>query len=102
MPKLEDVCHQIRSKNAGPFWISVDLFFRDREAFDRYAGAKELQPQHLAPLLGVRTDQVGCYPVPDLAVLKISYPRRDPQGGMIERDLHGGQQYIRIVDVELS
>ena len=102
MPKLEDVCHQIRSKNAGPFWISVDLFFRDREAFDRYAGAKELQPQHLAPLFGVRPDQVGCYPVPDLAVLKISYPRRDPQGGMIERDLHGGQQYIRIVDLEVS
>ena len=102
MPKLEDVCHQIRSKNAGPYWISVDLFFRDREAFDRYAGAKELQPQHLAPLFGVRPDQVGCYPVPDLGVLKISYPRRDPQGGMIERDLHGGQQYIRIVDLELS
>ena len=102
MPKLEDVCHQIRSKNAGPFWISVDLFFRDREAFDRYAGVKELQPDHLGPLFGVRPDQVGCYPVPDLAVLKISYPRRDPQGGMVERDLHGGQQYIRIVDLELS
>ena len=102
MPKLEDVCHQIRSKNAGPFWISVDLFFRDRAAFDRYAGAKELQPENLGLLFGVRPDQVGCYPVPDLAVLKISYPRRDPQGGMIERDLHGGQQYIRIVDVELS
>ena len=102
MPKLEDVCHQIRSKNAGPFWISVDLFFRDRAAFDRYASVKELQPENLGPLFGVRPDQVGCYPVPDLAVLKISYPRRDPQGGMIERDLHGGQQYIRIVDVELS
>ena len=102
MPRLEDVCHQIRSKNAGPFWISVDLFFSDREAFDRYAGVKELQPQHLAPLFGVRPEQVGCYPVPDLAVLKISYPRRDPQGGMIERDLHGGQQYVRIVDLELS
>ena len=102
MPKLEEVCHQIRSKNAGPFWISVDLFFRDREAFDRYAGAKELQPRQLAPLFGVRTDQVECHLVPDLAVLKISYPRRDPQGGMIERDLHGGQQYVRIVDLELS
>lgn len=102
MPKLEDVCHQIRSKNAGPFWISVDLFFRDRAAFDRYADVKELQPENLGPLFGVRPDQVGCFLVPDLAVLKISYPRRDPQGGMIERDLHGGQQYIRIVDVELS
>ncbi|MEA2725650.1 MAG: hypothetical protein QOF70_125, partial [Acetobacteraceae bacterium] len=29
MPRLGDVCRHIRSKNAGPFWITVDLFFRD-------------------------------------------------------------------------
>lgn len=102
MPRLEDLCHQIRSKNAGPFWITIDLFFKDRETFDRYSGAKELQPAQLGPLFGVQIDQVGCYLVPDLSVLKISYPRRDPQGGVVERDLHGGQQYIRMVDLELS
>jgi len=102
LPKLEDLCHQIRSKNAGPFWITVDLFFKDRATFDRYSEVKELQPDQLGPLFGVRVDQVGCYLVPELSVLKISYPRKDPQGGVVERDLHGGQQYIRIVDLELS
>lgn len=102
MPKLNDVCRYIRSKNAGPFWITVDLFFRDKDLFDRYACAKELQPESLGAIFGVRPDQVGCYAVANLAVLKISYPRKDPQGGMIERDLHGGQQYVRIVDLELS
>lgn len=102
MPKLDTVCRHIRSKNAGPFWITVDLFFRDQASFQRYSTARELQPDALAALLGVRPDQVGCYPVPNLSVLKISYPRRDPQGGVIERDLHGGQQYVRLVDLEIS
>lgn len=102
MPKLSDVCHDIRSKNAGPFWITVDLFFHDRAEFNRYAAASQLQPQALAAVFEVRPDQVGCYPVPSLSVLKISYPRKDPQGGMIERDLHGGQQFARLVDVELA
>jgi len=60
-----------------------------------------LQPEGIAPLFGVRPDQVGFYPVRNLHVLKLSYPRKDPQGGMIERDLHGGQQFARIVDLEL-
>ena len=102
MPKLSDTCRYMRSKNAGPFWITVDLFFKDDDAFMKHAGSAELTPKALAPLLGVRPDQIGCYPVPDLAVLKISYPRRDPQGGVVERDLHGGQQYVRLVDLELS
>lgn len=102
MSKLSDVCRYIRSKNAGPFWITVDLFFKDEVAFQRYAGARELKPEFLGPVFGVRPDQVGCYPVENLSVLKISYPRKDPQGGMIERDLHGGQQYVRLVDLDLS
>ena len=101
MPRLADVCRDIRSKNAGPFWITVDIFFADRQAFERYADAPALQPDKLAALFGVRADQIERYPVPDLGVLKVSYPRRGPQGGVIERDLHGGQQYVCLVDVEL-
>jgi len=101
MPRLEEVCSLIRSKNAGPFMITVDLFFHDQESFDRYVNSKALQPESIGPMFGVQPDQVGFYPVRNLHVLKISYPRKDPQGGMIERDLHGGQQFARIVDLEL-
>ena len=27
MPRLREVCRYVRFKNAGPFWITVDLFF---------------------------------------------------------------------------
>lgn len=102
MPKVSEVCRHVRSKNAGPFWITVDLSFPDRESFERHAGAQALQPAAIGALFDVDSAQVKCFRVPELAVVKISYPRRRPQGGALERDMHGGQQYIRLLDVELN
>ena len=101
MPKLSEVCSHVRSKNAGPFWITLDLSFPDKTSFDRYAHAPQLQPAAIGALYGVDAAMVKHFPVADLAVLKISYPRRKPQGGAMERDMHGGQQYVRLLDVEL-
>ena len=102
MPKLSDVCRHVRSKNAGPFWITIDLSFPDAESFDRYANAAALQPKAIAPLFNVQASQVKRFLLSDLSVVKISYPRPRPQGGALERDMHGGQQYIRLLDLELG
>jgi Domain of unknown function (DUF4387) len=101
MPKVREVCEHVRSKNAGPFWITIDLTFLDGAAFDRYAGSVALGPAAIARLFDIDSLQVKHFAVPDLCVLKISYPRRKPQGGPMERDMHGGQQYVRLLDVEL-
>ncbi len=101
MPKLRDVCRYIRSKNAGPYWITVDLFFADSETFGRFAGAPAIRAAAIGELLGVDGTQIKRFEVPSLNVVKLSYPRRHPQGGAIERDMHGGQQYVRLLDVEL-
>ena len=101
MPEVSEVCRHVRSKNAGPFWITPDLSFSDRAAFERYADALPPQPEAIGALYGVNPGPVKHFPVADLLVLKISYPRRHPQGGAVERDMHGGQQYVRLLDVEL-
>lgn len=101
MPRLSEVCRHVRSKNAGPFWITIDLSFIDRTAFDDYAGAPQLQAASIAKLFGVNPALVKHFPIESLLVLKISYPRRKPQGGALERDMHGGQQYVRLLDVDL-
>jgi hypothetical protein len=100
MPKLSQVCH-VRSKNAGPFWITLDLFFADRTAFDRYADAPELGTRAIGQVFEVDAALIKRFTVPDLCVVKLSYPRPAPQGGRLERDMHGGQQYVRLLDIEL-
>ncbi len=102
MSKVSEVCRHVRSKNAGPFWITLDLFFRDQAMFDKYADAPELQVPAVAALFDVEEGLAKRFVLPTLLALKISYPRKRPQGGALERDMHGGQQYLRLLDVELS
>lgn len=101
MPRLADICRNIRSKNAGPFWITVDLFFADAQAYARWVDTPALQADALAPLFGAASADVKRFQIPDLCVLKLSYPRQAPQGGALERDMHGGQQYVRLLDLVL-
>ncbi len=101
MPKVSEVCSHVRSKNAGPFWITLDFWFPDRVAFDRYSVSPALQPAAIGALYGVDPAQVKFFSVPNLNVVKVSYPRACPQGGVFERDMHGGQQFLPVLDLEL-
>src|SRR5258708_40308089 len=77
MPKLREVCH-VRSKNAGPFWVTVDLFFRDQALYFRYRDAPTLGPALFERHFGVLPEQVKRLPVDGLCVIKISFPRAQP------------------------
>lgn len=102
MPRLRDVTRYVRSKNAGPFWITVDIFFDGPETFARYSDDPAIGVDAFAELFGASAQQVKRFPIESLNVVKLSYPRRDPQGGVVERDMHGGQQYVPLLDVELG
>lgn len=101
MPKIRDVCRHVRSKVAGPFWVTVDLFFDGEENYRKYHDNEAIQPDALAKIYGTDPKLVAIYPVENLNMVKISYPRAAPQGGVVERDMHSGQQYVYLLDVEL-
>jgi hypothetical protein len=101
MPKVSDVCRQVRSKAAGPFWVTIDLFFDGPENFRKHRDSPGLAADNIAALYGVDAKWVKRTPVPDLSMVKVSYPRATPQGWITERDMHSGQQYVRLLGVEL-
>jgi hypothetical protein len=102
MATVNDVCSIVRSKNAGPFWVTIDLFFDGPENFSRYAESAALGPDTFARLFGADAALVKRFPVERLHMVKVSYPRSSSQGGMVERDLHCGQQFVRLLDIELD
>lgn len=102
MTTVKDVCRHVRSKNAGPFWVTVDLFFDGEANYARYHDSAALGPDLFARLYGADPALVKHFAVPSLHVVKISYPRVTAQGGMVERDMHAGQQYVRLLDIELD
>jgi hypothetical protein len=88
----------IRSKNAGPFTITIDLFFEDRAAYRALRSLEELDANSIAALYDVPVDTVEIHDVPSIDALKISLPRRIPGGSPGDTDVTGGQQYGPLVE----
>ena len=89
-------------KNAGPFWVTLDLFFDGPDSFRRWHANPAIQADAIARLYETDAALVAIHPVEPLSMVKISYPRPTAQGGMVERDMHSGQQYVDLLDIELS
>ena len=102
MPKLRDVCRHVRSKVAGPFWVTIDLFFDGEENYRKYHDNAAIQPIALAKIYGTDPNLVAIYSVENLKMVKVSFPRATPQGGIVERDMHSGQQYVDLLEVEMD
>ena len=80
----------------------MDIWFDSPENFQRYKDSPSLSPNVFEKLFGTDPKLVKTIPVENLNLIKISYPRSNPQGGMIERDMHSGQQYVRLLDLDLA
>ncbi|WP_129788191.1 DUF4387 domain-containing protein [Promicromonospora panici] len=91
---LADVCHEVRSKNAGPFWVTIDVFAKDHETYQAVADESYLDEQRIADLYDVDRETVRMFRLPDLDVVKISFPRRVSQGSLHDRDIHAGQHHV--------
>lgn len=96
---LGEVAKYVRSKNAGPFWMTIDVFCDEDEAYDKIKNSKNLTEENLRELYQV--ELVEKYTLDDLRVVKFSMPRPHPQGSPKDSDMHAGQQYIRMLDIEL-
>ncbi|MFF6906199.1 DUF4387 domain-containing protein [Streptomyces sp. NPDC012389] len=91
---LGDLAHEIRSKNAGPFWVTLELFMRDEEGYRIAADGAFLDERTVAGLYGVDEAGVRMFRIPSLNVVKISFPRPVSQGSLRDRDIHAGQHHV--------
>jgi hypothetical protein len=87
--RLGDLVLKVRSKNAGPFWLTVDIFCGDADRFARVSAA--LDTGEVARLFATPRQMLKRFDIADLAVVKISLPRPVVQGSRADRDMHGAQ-----------
>ncbi|MFC5952588.1 DUF4387 domain-containing protein [Pseudonocardia lutea] len=99
MTRLSDVATHVRSKNAGPFWLTIDVFLPDRPSFDRAVASALTDAAELGKIYDVDPAGVLVFPIPDLNVVKVSFPRPTTQGSPEDRDMHGGQQFVPLLDL---
>lgn len=87
----------IRSKNAGPFWITIDLFCTDAAAFSALCEA--LSTQAVADALCTTAERLQRFDIAALNVIKFSAPREVVQGARADRDMHGASYAVVIKEL---
>ena len=87
MKTLSKITKNIRSKNAGPFWITVDLFFKDKSSF--YYACENISNAEISNILKINKNKLKRFDIENLNVIKFSFPRKNIQGSRLDRDIHG-------------
>jgi hypothetical protein len=98
---IGQIAEQVRSKNAGPFWITLDVFLHTEDDYRALLATGVISKERIAELYQVDGREVQIYRVPQLRVIKISFPRAVPAGSFEDRDQHAGQQHVPLASLSL-
>ncbi len=97
---LGSIVEKVRSKNAGPFWLTIDIFCGTAEAFERVT--KGVSTARVAKLFGTEPDTLKRFDIPSLNVVKFSLPRPAIQGTISDRDMHGASFAVLLSELTLN
>jgi hypothetical protein len=99
---LDDLARVIRSKNASPFLITLDLFFERRADYERVKAAGVLDAAGIATRYGLPEAAVrGPYFVDQALGVKISLLREHPTHALGSSDCYGAQQHLPLASIEV-
>jgi len=100
--KLHELASVVRSKNAGPFLVTIDIFFTERAAFDRVRVSGLLEPQSVAHLYGrTAEDIVGVFWEPSALGAKVTMRKRPSVNDLFCGDLFGSHQHVPIAYADI-
>jgi hypothetical protein len=102
MTTLSELAKLIRSKNAGPFQLTIDVMFEDRETYERVLAGGTISAERFADIYGMNASQIRVIPYPAANSIKVTMPRPVISGDHGDGDTMGGQQYGPIVDLEVD
>jgi len=96
---LKDIANVIRSKNAGPFELTLDVLLKDAEMFEKLKAADIINKKMIAQLYQIpESDVISIVYFPNAKAIKATIVRPLPSGALGERDVYGAQQHSPLVN----
>jgi len=101
MARISEIAQVCKSKNAGPFEVTIDVVFSDKAMFEAVKATRVLNGELIARLYHVTPEDV-LFTVYDAGnAFKATLPRRIPAGDIGDTDVYGAQQHAPLLDVEI-
>ncbi len=100
MKKLSEVAKVLRSKNSGPFQITLDILFDSEEIYTAIKSANIFTKPFIANLYNLDESDIQELVYFDAALgIKITYNRKISSGTVGDRDVYGAQQHAPLLNI---
>ena len=101
--KLYDLAAVIRSKNSGPFQITLDVLFDNKSIYEKIRVQKIITKESIAALYKMEESRIQEIVFFDTALgFKITYDRKISSGTCGERDVYGAQQHAPLAEMRIE
>ncbi len=101
--KLYDLAAVIRSKNSGPFQITLDVLFDNKSIYEKIRDQKIITKESIAALYKMEESRIQEIVFFDTALgFKITYDRKISSGTCGERDVYGAQQHAPLAEMRIE
>lgn len=98
--RLSDIASVIRTKNSGPYELTMDILFKEQRDYQRVAEAGVIDRALIARLYRIPEEKVLsviCFP--QARAIKATIVRPRPSGALGERDVYGAQQHAPLMEL---
>jgi len=100
--RLYDIAKIIRSKNAGPFTLTIDLMFADAAEFRAVLGSPRFTAANIAEMYHVDPTAVRICPFERVLAIKIAMPRPGASSGAPgDTDVYGSSRHFPLANLEI-
>ena len=94
MTKLVDITNIIRSKNSGPYELTMDIMFKSIEDFEKICNKKIINEELICELYKIKKeDIINIIEFKPANAIKITIKRPIASGDLGETDVYGAQQH---------
>jgi hypothetical protein len=99
--QLYQLAKLVRSKNAGPFTLTIDVMFDDEDAYRRVRDSGALSREKIAMIYGIPEEHISLFAHDIALAVKVTFPRPITSGSRGDTDVYGGQFHSPLVTIEV-
>ena len=99
--KLYDEAFVCRSKNAGPFQVTIDLMFSSLESYQKVLKSSNFTLEKIGALYHANPEQVAIKTFERILTIKVVLPRNYSSGSPMDSDVYGSQQHFPLGNLEI-
>ncbi|MEH7333578.1 DUF4387 domain-containing protein [Neobacillus drentensis] len=103
MATLFELAKVLRSKNSGPFEVTLDILFDSKDTYQRVKDSGKINVKTICDLYNLTENQVHHLVFFDQALgIKITMAREVSSGSIGDRDVYGAQQHAPLMEITIE